>query len=89
MEIRRIAAPRHIDRQTPTDKGICLTVINSAKACAVAFSELLNPVGSAGGEHDACSFQLGLNPYPFDVALRADRVIRKLVWDVQHLAGLH
>jgi hypothetical protein len=45
--------------------------------------------GSAGGEHDACSFQLGLNPYPFDVALRADRVIRKLVWDVQHLAGLH
>jgi hypothetical protein len=46
--------------------------------------------GSAGeGEHDAGSFQLGLNPYPFDVALRAGRVIRKLVWDVQHLAGLH
>ena len=46
--------------------------------------------GSAGGgEHDAGSFQLGLNPYPFDVALRAGRVLHKLVWDVQHLAGLH
>jgi hypothetical protein len=33
--------------------------------------------------------QLGLNPYPFDVALRAGRVLPKLVWDVQHLAGLH
>jgi hypothetical protein len=46
--------------------------------------------GSAGGgEHDAGSFQLGLNPYPFDVTLRAGRVLPKLVWDVQHLAGLH
>jgi hypothetical protein len=46
--------------------------------------------GSAGGgEHDAGSFQLGLNPYPFDVTLRAGRLLPKLVWDVQHLAGLH
>jgi hypothetical protein len=46
--------------------------------------------GSAGGgEHDAGSFQLGLNPYPFDVTLRAGSVLPKLVWDVQHLAGLH
>ena len=46
--------------------------------------------GSAsGGEHDAGSFQLGLNPYPFDVTLRAGRVLPKLVRDVQHLAGLH
>lgn len=46
--------------------------------------------GSAGGgEHHAGSFQLGLNPYPFDVTLRAGRVLPKLVWDVQHLAGLH
>jgi hypothetical protein len=29
----------------------------------------------AGGERDAGSFQLGLNPYPFDVALRAGRVL--------------
>ena len=50
----------------------------------------LKSAGSAdGGEHDAGSFQLGLNPYPFDVALRAGRVLPKLVWDVQHLAGLH
>jgi len=44
LEIRRIAAPRQIDREPSADKGICLTVINSAKACAVAFSEFLNPV---------------------------------------------
>jgi hypothetical protein len=43
VEIRRIAAPRQIDREPSADKGICLTVINSAKACAVAFSEFLNP----------------------------------------------
>ena len=50
----------------------------------------LKSAGSAGGgEHDAGSFQLGLNPYPFDVALRAGRVLPKLVWDIQHLAGLH
>ena len=50
----------------------------------------LKSAGSAGGgEHDAGSFQLGLNPYPFDVALRAGRVLHKLVWEVQHLAGLH
>src|SRR6188508_3457521 len=46
--------------------------------------------GSAGGEeHHAGSFQLGLNPYPFDVTLRASHVLPKLVWDVQHLAGLY
>ena len=46
--------------------------------------------GSAGsGEHDASSFQLGLNPYPFNVALPAGRLLPEVVWDVQHLAGLH
>jgi hypothetical protein len=46
--------------------------------------------GSAGGgEHDASSFQLGLNPYPFNVALPAGRLLLEVVWDVQHLAGLH
>ena len=31
------------------------------------------------GEHDAGSFQLGFNPYPFDVALRAGHVLPQLV----------
>lgn len=62
MEIRRIAAPRHIDRQTPTDKGICLTVINFAKACAVAFSELLNPL-SCSRQHAALMLLWAVETY--------------------------
>jgi hypothetical protein len=46
-------------------------------------------VSAGGGEHDASSFQLGLNPYPFNVALPAGRLLPEVVWDVQHLAGLH